>query len=66
MKKRNVTKIKITSIHSDGMCGIPARILLQRFCLLRYCEKVGDSESVNNYQLGLLREHGVEFDVIEI
>lgn len=63
MKKKNVTKVKITSIPTDQFC-IPNKMLLQRFCLLRYCEKIGDVESINNYQLGMLRKHGVGFDVI--
>lgn len=46
------TKIQITAIYSS----IPAKIYLQQFLLLRYCEKVGDSEAVNNYQLGKLNE----------
>ena len=46
------TRIKITAIHSD----IPAKIYLQQFLLLRTCEKVGDEEVVNNYQLGKLNE----------
>ena len=44
------TKIQITAIY----CDIPTKIYLQKFLLLRRCEKVGDSEVVNNYQLGLL------------
>ena len=44
------TKIQITAIY----CDIPTKIYLQKFLLLRHCEKVGDSETVNNYQLGLL------------
>lgn len=39
-------------------------MLLQQFCLLRFCEKVGDSEVINNTQLGRLREHGVGFERI--
>ena len=46
------TRIKITAIHSD----IPTKIYLQQFLLLRTCEKVGDEEVVNNYQLGKLNE----------
>lgn len=46
------TRIKITSINSN----IPAKMYLQKFLLLRTCEKVGDEEVVNNYQLGQLNE----------
>lgn len=46
------TRIKITAIHSD----IPTKMYLQQFLLLRTCEKVGDEEVVNNYQLGKLNE----------
>ena len=46
------TRIRIKAIHSD----IPAKMYLQKFLLLRTCEKVGDEEVVNNYQLGQLNE----------
>ena len=46
------TTIQITAIYSD----IPAHIYLRNFLLLRKAEKVGDTETVNNYQLGLLNE----------
>ena len=46
------TRIKITAIN----CDTPAKIYLQKFLLLRTCEKVGDEEVVNNYQLGKLNE----------
>jgi hypothetical protein len=59
--KRNVTKVKITSIPDN----IPAKIILQKFCLLRYAEKVGDVESVNNTQLGKLRDQNVGFEIIK-
>ena len=35
---------------------MPAKMYLQKFLLLRTCEKVGDEEVVNNYQLGMLNE----------
>ena len=63
MKKRNITKIKISSLPAGR--GVPDAILLNRFCLLRSCMKIGDSEYVNNYQLGLLRYHGVGYEVME-
>lgn len=46
------TTIQITAIHSD----VPPKMYLQYFLRLRKCEKVGDIETVNNYQLGLLNE----------
>ena len=46
------TTIQITAIYSD----VPPKMYLQYFLRLRKCEKVGDSETVNNYQLGLLNE----------
>ena len=58
------TRIKITAIHSD----IPAKMYLQKLLLLRTCEKVGDEEVVNNYQLGQLnraKEYG-QMDFIKI
>ena len=58
------TRIKITAIHSN----IPAKMYLQKFLLLRTCEKVGDEEVVNNYQLGQLnraKENG-QIDFVKI
>ena len=46
------TRIRITKINTD----IPAKMYLQQFLLLKTCEKVGDEEVVNNYQLGQLNE----------
>ena len=57
----NKRRIRITSI---PFSGVPDKMLLQQFCLLRFCEKVGDSEVINNTQLGRLREHGVGFEII--
>lgn len=58
------TKIRITGIYSD----IPVTMYLRNFLLLRRCEKVGDVETVNNYQLGLLNEskaHGqIDFEKV--
>ena len=51
------TKIRITEIK----CNMPAKFYLQQMLLLRRCEKVGDEEVVNNYQLGQLnraKEYG--------
>lgn len=59
-KVMNTTKIKITGYNGD----MPIKIVLQKFCLLRYCEKIGDTEIVNNYQLGRLKYQNVEFEKI--
>ena len=56
----NRTRIKITGYNGD----IPIKIMLQRFCLLRYCEKIGDGEIVNNTQLGRLRDQHIQFEII--
>ena len=61
MKTINKRRIRITSI---PLSSVPDKVLLQRFCMLRFCEKVGDSEVVNNTQLGRLREQGVGFEII--
>jgi hypothetical protein len=54
----NTTKVKITNYLGD----IPIKIMLQKFCLLRYAEKIGDVETINNTQLGRLKFHNVEFE----
>jgi hypothetical protein len=57
-KRKNLTKIQILEI-SDST--IPAKILLQKMCLLRFAEKAGDIEVVNNTQLGRLKQYNVLF-----
>lgn len=57
-KRKNLTKIQILDF-SDSM--IPAKILLRKMCLLRFAEKVGDIEVVNNVQLGRLKQYNVTF-----
>jgi len=47
------TKIQITRI---GNTGVPVKMYLQQFLYLRTCEKVGDVEVVNNFQLGQLNQ----------
>lgn len=46
------TAIRITEVNTE----IPTALYLEKFMLLRKCRKVGDSEVVNNYQLGRLNE----------
>ena len=58
---KNKTTIKITELPKSS---VPEKILLQRFCLLRKCEKVGDTETVNNTQLGRLRDNAVKFEIL--
>lgn len=47
------TKVRLTALNYKG---IPTEMYLRRFLLLRTISKVGDTETVNNYQLGLLNE----------
>jgi hypothetical protein len=54
---RNKVTVQITGFNS----AIPAKILLQKFCLLRTAEKVGDVETINHTQLGRLNHHGVKY-----
>ena len=55
----NKVKIKITGISNTS---IPTKILLQRLCLLRTSEKVGDTETVNHYQLVRLNQCHVQYE----
>lgn len=59
--KINKTTVKILGIIESD---IPLHIILEKFCLLRACKKVGDIETINNYQLGKLNFHGVIFETI--
>ena len=54
----NKVTIKITDISATD---VPVKILLQKFCLLRKAEKIGDVETVNHYQLGRLNNHSVQY-----
>lgn len=58
----NKHKIKIVSLPDSS---VPAKILLQKFCLLRNAEKVGDIEVVNNTQLGRLKDNDVEYEILK-
>lgn len=58
----NKTTIKITALPKSD---IPYTILLQKLCLLRTDKKVGDTETVNNTQLGRLRDQGVTFEILK-
>ena len=58
-KRTNKVTIKITGLPDDN--HIPAKILLQKICLLRTSEKIGDTETVNHFQLGKLNQHGVQY-----
>lgn len=52
MKK---TKVMLTEFNEEHT-GVPAQIYFEKFLLLRKIRKVGDTEVVNNYQLGLLNQ----------
>ena len=58
---RNKTKIQITGYNGD----LPLSKVLERLCLLRTARNIGDVETVNNTQLGRLREQSVEFSIIK-
>lgn len=60
----NKRTIKITAIKDHGRCHDQyCRVVL----LLRRARRAGDTEVVNNYQLGVLRRmKGSEFDFIEL
>jgi hypothetical protein len=60
----NKTRIKIMGF--SNINGIPNKILLQKFCLMRTAEKIGDIEVVNNTQLGRLNLHNVQFIKISL
>lgn len=62
LESKNSYKIKITNIPKGS---IPTKILLQKMCLLRKAEKVGDIETVNNTQISRLNYQGVEFEKLE-
>ena len=57
---KNKTKIQITGYKGD----LPLPKVLERLCLLRTARNVGDVETVNNTQLGRLRDQQVEFLII--
>ena len=58
-KRTNKVTIEITGLPEDN--HIPAKILLQQICLLRTSEKIGDTETVNRFQLGKLNQNGVQY-----
>ena len=58
-KRTNKVTIEITGLPEDN--HIPAKILLQQICLLRTSEKIGDTETVNHFQLGKLNQNSVQY-----
>jgi hypothetical protein len=58
----NKTKVRITGYTGD----VPIAIMLQKFCLLRYCSKIGDTEVINNTQLGRLRDQHIKFEILPL
>lgn len=58
---RNKTRIRITYI-PEQYRGRVQKLVLQQNCLLRYAEKVGDIEVVNNTQLGRLKQYDIGFE----
>lgn len=58
----NKHKIKIISLPNSS---VPAKILLQKFCMLRTAEKIGDIEVINNTQLGRLKDNNVEYEILK-
>jgi len=58
----NKHKIKIIGLPD---ASVPIKILLQKFCLLRKAEKIGDIEVINNTQLGRLNDWNVEYEILK-
>jgi hypothetical protein len=56
---RNKVTIKITGIPNTI---IPTKILLQKLCLLRTAEQIGDIETVNHTQLGRLNQYHIQYE----
>lgn len=54
MKRTNKTRITITAIKDFGRAH---ELHCDMFLMLRRARRAGDSEVVNNYVLGILREH---------
>jgi len=55
MANKSIIKITGHPVNSS----IPLQILLEKFCLLRTAKSIGDSETVNHYQLGKLIFHNI-------
>lgn len=60
---KNVTKIKILANERKPF-SMPLSKALE-LCLLRTARKEGDVESVNNTQLGRLRDNNINFEIIK-
>ena len=58
-KRRNAVTVKITGIPATD---IPIKILLQKLCMLRSAENIGDTETVNMTQLGRLQIHNIQYE----
>jgi hypothetical protein len=62
MNMKNKTTIKIEA-QQQKQFSMPLNKLLEVCCLLRYARKEGDTEAVNNTQLGRLKDNGVIFSI---
>lgn len=60
----NKTRIKILP-QDEEMFSVPLSIKLERLCGLRTARKVGDVETVNNYQLGQLKRQNVKYEIVK-
>ena len=49
------TKVMLTKFNEEHT-GVPSQIYFERFLLLKVIRKVGDTETVNNYQLGMMNQ----------
>jgi len=58
-KSTNKVTVKITGVSDTD---VPVKILLQKLCLLRTAEKIGDTETVNMTQLGRLNNYAVQYE----
>ena len=63
-KKRNVTRIRITSLADMGR---NKELIMDTLLMLRHARNVGDEENVNNTVLGALRRHPeyIEFEIVD-
>lgn len=55
----NKVTIKITGTPPNSSMSL--QILLEKFCLLRNAKSIGDTETVNHYQLGKLIFHNIPY-----
>lgn len=63
--KRNTVTVRITGYNQMAQCDKGMANVLERLCFMRTARKVGDTETINHFQLGKLKQFAVPYEVVK-